>query len=73
MHNDIPMFNFSLTLLQVIKEYNEVGVCVCIASGSGELSFLCDLYRKDCYFISFPLALNFLLPGASVVSGLILH
>lgn len=36
---DISTFNLSLTLLQIIKEYKEVGVCVCIASCSGKLRF----------------------------------
>lgn len=48
MHNAIPVFNFGLTVLQVIKEYKEVGVCVCIASCSGELSFCVTFVGKDC-------------------------
>jgi len=45
-------FNFCLTLLQVIKEYKEVDVCVCIASCSGELRYwgegFCELHGRDC-------------------------
>lgn len=68
------MFNFSLTLLQIIKEYKEVGVCVCIASCSGELRFIYFVvsFMGETLFF-FLLALNFLLPGASVVSALTLH
>lgn len=40
MYNVVPAVNSSLTLLQIIKEYKEVGVSVCIASCSGELRFL---------------------------------
>lgn len=70
MHND-NVFNCSLTLLQIIKEYKEVSVHVCIASCSGELIFFVNLWERLC-FISYPLFLSFLLPVASVVSVLIL-
>ncbi|KAJ7395992.1 solute carrier family 26 member 5 [Pitangus sulphuratus] len=35
VYDDMSAFNFSLTLLQIIKEYKEVDVCVCIACCSG--------------------------------------
>lgn len=51
MHNAIHVFNFGLTVLQVIKEYKEVGVCVCIASCSGELSFCVTFVGKTIFHL----------------------